>query len=287
MAEDEGVILVATRWRGIDSADQLGAIEVAGDFGKLPLITDRAVQGQVNTRTLVEWIRDGGLFDDPELRGRSGQVLADPDHLSFHGTSMGAILGGVLLAEGAPVDAATFHVGGSAWSTTLTRSRNWSPFELLMKGVVPDPSQRELLYAVSQLWWDVIEPAARPAPELPLLLQVNTGDDSVHNIGSELLARTWGMDQLQPALDPIWSVPQVDEGSTGLRVVTQLDPGVPPPPEGNLPSPNTGAHDITFGWLETRQQISAQLADPPQTLHPCGSEPCTVDNTTDESVITP
>jgi len=282
MAEDEGMILVATRWRGIDSGDQFGAIEVASDFGRLPLITDRAVQGQVNTRAMVDWIRDGGLFDDPELLGRSGQVLADPTQLYFHGTSMGAILGGVLLAEGAPFDAATFHVGGSAWSTTLTRSRNWSPFELFMEEGVPDPSQRELLYAVSQLWFDQIEPAGRPVPTMPLLLQVNLGDDSVHNIGSELLARTWGMTQLQPTLTEVWGVEQVPEGSTGPLAFTQLDPGTEPPPVGNLPSPNTGAHDITIRWLETRQQLSAHLDDPAQVIHPCGSEPCGPGNTTDE-----
>jgi hypothetical protein len=239
------------------------------------------VQGQLNTRTLAEWIVAGGLFDLPELRGRSGQVLADPDDLRFHGTSMGAILGGVFLAEGAPARTATFHTGGAAWSTTLTRSRNWGPFEVLMEGVTPDPSQREQLYAISQLWFDSIEPAARlEGPAMPLLLQTNLGDDAVHNMGADLLSRTWGLDQLQPTLYDAWGVPVLPEGGVGDRVLHQLDPGVPPPPDDNLPAPITGAHDVTFGWTETREQLVTFLSEA-RAVAVCGDEPCSPDNTSD------
>ncbi len=63
-----------------------------------------------------------------------------------------------MMAQDPPVDAAVLHVGGSAWSTMLERSSNWPTFEMVMQDSVPDPADRQLLYSVSQLFWDPADP---------------------------------------------------------------------------------------------------------------------------------
>ncbi len=158
LADESGWILVATKWRGLTYPDLAGALHVAGDFGQLPVITDRLVQGQVNTHTLAQLVLDGDLLDDPLFEGRDGQSLPARGSLQYYGISLGGIEGAVLSGTGAPIDRAVLHVGGSTWSTMLERSSNWEVFESLLVPTVPDAADRQLLYAVSQILWDSADP---------------------------------------------------------------------------------------------------------------------------------
>ena len=281
LAEAGGFIVVGTLWRGLTWDDRLGAIEVAGDFGQLPVISDRLVQGQVNVRTLVDLVREGGLGDDPALRGAQGQSLVDPDAVYYYGISLGGIEGAVFLAQDPPVRAGVLHVGGAMWATMLERSSNWPVFELLLTAAVPDSNDRQLLYAWSQLFWDVADPISYTASlaETPFLLQESIGDEQVPNLTTEALARSVGLPVLGPAVAPPFGLTVVDGPLVGpTSALVQFDPEVPLPAEVNRPAPVTGAHDLPRRWAGTRAQILDYLLAGRTVVHHCGDAPCSDSN---------
>lgn len=281
LAEEQGFIVVSTRWRGLDYEDRGGAAAAAGDWWTMPSISDRMVQGQVQARALVDAVALGDLLDDPVFQGASGQPLGDPSAVYFWGNSMGAILGLVMMAQDPPIHASVHHTFGSTWSTLLERSGAWMVFEGRLVDEIPDPWDRQVLYASSQLWWDAVDPAAY-ATELstaPILLQENTGDDSVSNLGSRVLARSVGLEQLEPMVEPVLGgVAGPLPG--GSRAYVQYNPGTREPPDENRPAPVTGAHNATSYWAGTRGQMRDFLdpASPGRVVHHCGDEPCSRTN---------
>ena len=65
---------------------------------------------------------------------------------------------------------------------------------------VPEPADRQLMYSVSQLWWDPVDPATYAAEltELPMLYQYSLGDEQVPNLTTEALARSIELPLLTP-----------------------------------------------------------------------------------------
>jgi hypothetical protein len=283
LAEEGGFIVVGTEWRALSASDLLGAVSVANDFTKIPLLGDRFVQGQVNTHTLAWLVRDGGLLDDPIFSGRSGQSLPERGRLLYYGISLGGIEGGVFVATGAPVDAAVLHVGGSMWSTMLERSSNWPTFETILTVKYPNPAERQLLYAVSQLYWDPADPIAY-ADDLratSFLLQESIGDEQVPNMTTRALARSAGLDVLAPVLDLPWGLSEVvGPLGPGSSALVQFDPQLAIPPDTNRPALVSGAHGAPRHWAGARRQVLDHLESgvEGQVVHHCGALPCSADN---------
>ncbi|MCB9674603.1 MAG: hypothetical protein H6737_05760 [Alphaproteobacteria bacterium] len=284
VADDAGFIVVATIWRGLSFPDRTGAIAAAQDFAKIYEVTDRLVQGQGNVAELIRLVKEGDLLSDPVFQGRQGQALADAAHLRYYGISLGGIQGAVMLANDPPLDGAVLHVGGSTWSTMLERSSNWTAFELFLDATTPDPLVRQRLYAASQLWWDSADPIAYTADlaQRDFLLQESLGDEQVPNMTTRTLARSIGLPQLTPAVEPVWGLdPAAAPLPVGSRAYVQFDPQVGLPPDTNRPAPITEAHDIPRTWdLTANHQTRDFLAvgSEGQVNHYCGADPCTAAN---------
>ncbi len=283
LAEEGGYIVVATTWRGLTWNDRAHPVALAGDFGKFPELTSRLVQGQVNTRTLIELAASGALFDDPVFVGTNGQSLPDSDHVRYYGISLGAIEGAVMWAHDPPMDAAAFHVGGSMWSTMLERSSNWTAFELLLPSVVPEPADRQILYAVSQLWWDPVDPISwvDALRTRPFLMQQALGDEQVANLTTDALARSVGIPLLAPPVQQVDGLTtQSAPMAPGSSALVQFDPQLAYPPDENRPAPVTGAHDGPRTWSGARQQVVDYLrvGEEGTVTHHCGAGPCTATN---------
>ena len=280
IADKEGFILVATTWRGLSENELADALIVGRDMGQLPMLTDRLVQSQLTYRSILLAITQGDLLSDAAFAGESGQRLADSGTLLFYGVSMGGIEGGVFTALNPEIQASAFHVPGSTWSVLLERSVSWVIFEGLMLDALPDPRDRQVMLAASQLWWDPVDPAAW-VPDLQdrlILVQENLYDDTVSNLGTRILARGLGLPLLDPAADPPPGLTLVDGPlPAGSRAMVQLDPGVAAPPDGNRPAPETGGHGGTEGWAAARDQLREFLR-PGQlgtVILPCGDVICT------------
>ena len=274
LATDAGAIVIATTWRGMTRDDLTTPVAVGNDFGRIPELTDKLQQGVANTVALVRLIAEGGLLDDPVFMG-----LADPNTLRYYGISLGGIEGAVLLANTDLLPHAVFHVGGSSWSTMLERSSNWVTFEALMEDAVPSPSDRQLLYAASQLFWDAADPAnyAGDLRGQSVLWQESLGDEQVPNLTTRLLTDAAGAVLLEPAVDPFTASAS---GPLSGPAVSQFDPEVGLPPEQNRPAPVTGAHGDPRHWPGQMQQTARFLDpdDPGVVEHFCGDGPCSASN---------
>lgn len=283
LAEELGVIVVGTRWRGLDYSDAVVAIAASNDFGRFPQVPELMVQGQVNTRTLIERVVDGSLFDDAVFQGRSGQSLPDPSQVVYHGTSMGGVLGGVMLGNDPPIDTAVLRVPGGVWSALLERSNQWELFEQGLVPHIPDPVQRQQMYAASQLFWDPVDPVnyGDVLPSKDILIQESVGDDVVANMGTRVLARVMGAQLMEPSAESVYGI---ESGGTaagpGVRAYVQYTTSTEPPPEENRPAPTTNAHTRGYGWDGlTAQAVHFLHPDTAgEVVHFCGDEPCSPTN---------
>ncbi|MFT5586549.1 MAG: hypothetical protein ACI9VR_004148 [Cognaticolwellia sp.] len=222
------VIVVATQWRGLCRDDLADVVWVANDMGRLPEVTDRLSQGVANTLALMELVQDGPLMDDPAFEG-----LADPEQLLYYGVSLGAILGAVTVAQTDRIDHAVLHVGGGAWSTTFPRSANWEDFEGLVEDGIPSSADRQLLYAMMQLYWDPVDSMSyvQDLGAHSVVLQMSVNDDEVTNMGTIMLADSAGWSSLGGAVE---GLPAVQAPTTG-PVIVSYDPELGDPDIGNQP----------------------------------------------------
>jgi hypothetical protein len=272
-ANEMGAIVVATEWTGLGGDDRLHAIDVAGDFTRFDEMPQMLAQGVANNVALLAAVRDGGLLDEPIFGG-----LADPTRIAYYGISLGGIEGAVMLTHQDVVSRGVLHVGGAAWATMLERSAQWPPFDIILTRNFPDPFDRQVLYAASQVLWDPVDPATY-AEELAagsFLWQESIGDEQVPNLTTELLARSTGATLGEPNVTSPAGLPSAPMPFTGLGV-TQFDPEEPLPEPVNRPGTLTGAHSIPRTWEGSRAQAIHFLRTG-EVAHYCGTEPCSASN---------
>ncbi|MSQ03028.1 MAG: hypothetical protein EXR71_14260 [Myxococcales bacterium] len=273
LANGLGAIVVATKWTGLTADDQLHALEVASDFARFHEVPEMLVQGVVDTRALAVLLRDGALLADPLFAG-----LADPATIWYYGISLGGIEGAVTLANQDVVSRGVLHVGGAAWATMLERSSNWPPFDIVVTRTFPDPWDRQLLYATTQLYWDSVDPATY-ADRLAggtWLWQQSMGDEQVPNVTTELLARSVGLPLGTPAVTTPLGLAPSAMPLTGAAL-TQFDPEVEPPDATNRPASRSGAHAAPRMWEGTQAQ-AAHFLRTGEVAHFCGEAPCSASN---------
>jgi hypothetical protein len=278
LAYDAGAVVVATTWRGLTTKDLAIPVGVGGDFGRIPELTDRLTQGVANTIALAALVADGELLSDPLFEGR-----ADATKLRYFGISLGGIEGATTLANADPslLRYGVFHVGGSTWSTMLERSKNWSSFEGLVEAGIDSPADRQTLYALSQLFWDPVDPAvyAERLAGRDVLWQIALGDDQVPNLTSWTLARGAQASLLAPVAVPVAGLAEQAAPMRG-PAVAQFDPETVDHEGVNRPSPETNAHDLPRLWPGMQAQVRRFLDgdDPGIVIHACGAAPCAASN---------
>jgi len=277
LANEAEVIVVGTVWRGLEDVDRVHAIYMADDFGRLPEITDRLHQGVADVTALTRLVLEGDLLDAPELMG-----LPDKSRLGYYGISLGGIAGAVMVANNDRIEHAVLHVGGSAWSTMLERSSQWIPFDWIMVDQVPSARERQLLYAMSQLYWDPVDPANHVDMLVgrSIIWQEAIADEQVPNMTTEMIARAAGAQLLLPAATEVEGLSTTTAPTAGGPVLVQLDPELPMPAEENRPGTPTMAHSIPRRWAGTHQQIIRFLDqdDPGVVGHYCGEAVCSESN---------
>lgn len=277
-ADLANAVVIGTYWRGLCRPDLATAVGVGNDFGRLPELTNKLVQGVANNVAMVDALDQ--IFDQPETQG-----LWDGSSVGYYGISLGGIEGAVFMANQDVVQHGVLHVGGSAWSTMLERSSNWSTFEDLVVPGIPSAWERQLYYAVSQLSWDYADPAtyAVELQDASVLWQISVGDEQVPNMTSDLLTRGAGATQVEPLL---YVVDGLESGATPLSgpAVAQFDPERSMPEAANRPGEVSGAHGAIRHYWGTALQTERFLrpSDPGVVEHFCGDAPCAQSNQGDD-----
>lgn len=281
IAQDGGMILVGVPWRGLSRSDLGLATGVAADIKRIPELTSLLLQSQVSVRQLVDALVQGDLLDDPVFLGADGQSLPRRGRVDYLGVSLGGIQGTLMVGMGAPVENAVLHVPGGMWSTMLERSSNFPPLESRLVNVVPDPADRQVLYAWSQLYWDYADPmsaAAGWSVDTPVLLQESLHDEQVPNLTTRALARSLGLPAAGPVAELGWGLEPVSTPTpAGTSAWVQHDPQREAPADQNRPAPVTNAHDAPRGFAGVQRQMRVFL-ETGVVEHPCGDQPCTPDN---------
>ncbi|TVQ94573.1 MAG: hypothetical protein EA397_01415 [Deltaproteobacteria bacterium] len=282
VAEEGGVIMVATRFTGLSRPDLGLALSVANDMTRMPLLTEQLVQAQVGLRGLAELVASGELLDEPVFQAESGGSLARDEDPAYYGISLGGIQGSVAISLGLPVASAVLHVGGSMWSTMLERSSNFVAFDGIVRNKMPDPSEMALMIAWTQLHWDLVDPyaGAHALDGVNVLLQEALLDEQVPNLTTRALARSAGMAAVGPMVEPPWGLEQVAAPARVGPAYTQFDPELEGAPDVNRPAFETGAHGGPRRWPGVRAQTVHFLHPDTQgeVIHGCGEAPCTDSN---------
>jgi len=279
LADRLGMIFVGTKWRGLTTSDLVSALTVANDFGQFHVLSDKMVQGVANAVALPRLMQtdftDASFFQAADGSGS----LVDTSRVYYMGISLGGIEGVTLLANSEELDYGVFHVGGSMWSTMLERSSHWVTFDNYVTEVLPDPVDRQVLYSVSQLLWDPVDPMTHVHQLEPksVLWQESMGDEQVPNMTTEAIVRTAGVPLLVPGVEPPYAVDTADAPmGPHASALMQLDPQMGRPDDENRPADNYGAHTFIRHTEEVHAQIEAFFADGEEgtIIHPCGDESC-------------
>jgi hypothetical protein len=187
----------------------------------------------------------------------------------------------VVLANSEVLEYGVLHVGGGGWATILERSSVWHELEGVAERALPDPLERQLALAMSQLLWDPVDPLTHidDLAGRSQLWQVAVGDEQLPNLASYALARSLELPLLDPAVYEVDGLElAVAPTGPGASALLQLDPGLGVPAEGNRPAQVSGAHEAIRRSAEVSAQIQAFFAEGQEgtIIHPCGDQPCEV-----------
>jgi hypothetical protein len=280
LADEMQWIVIGTEWRGLSNEpshgwneDEVDAATAAVDFSKFPVVTDRLQQGVANALALPRLMRT--QFRNAEfLRATGGGSLVNPDRILYYGISLGGIEGATLVANSELIDFGIFHVGGGPWTTMLERSSNWADYDRIARQWTPDPVDRQILYSVTQMLWDPVDPITHTVMlrDKTVLWQESMGDAQVSNMATEMMARSVGVPLIQPSVTHPCCIDEaaapLPAGSSGLM---QYDPGCGATTVGNLPSADNEAHSVVRDQEETLNQIRAFFEPGAEgtIIHPC------------------
>jgi len=282
-AERNGMIVLATTWRGLEFNDLDDLLTLADNPERVIGAANRLVQAMINTRVLVDLIDDGSLFADPVFQGAQGQALVDNSRLGYLGVSLGSVMGTALLAQdGVDVDAAVLTVGGGPLAFAVQRAAQVADLTNQLADAVPGATAQRRALALFQLYTDAIDGINYAEGVTGSRLYVeNMGDDSMWNVATENLGRAVGATLLTPAHTTPWGLPAAEGPlGPGLPILFQYDPQLGPSPTGNTPpSPSNGAHGA-LQWAGLFDLVTAFLdpASPGVAVSPCGDDPCAADN---------
>jgi hypothetical protein len=207
-------------------------------------------------------------------------------------------MGGAVTAVSTEWTRAVLGVPGMNYSTLLTRSIDFDPFEAIAVAAYPDPLLRTVQLSLIQLLWDRADAngyaahmTGDPYPGTPphdVLLFEAFGDHQVANITTNNEARTIGARVRQPALGPgrtgdedtFFLVPPVGPSPAAGSVLVVWDFGTPAPPPDNVPprfpTHGTDPHGSGRGEPRVLQMVSDFLRPGGAFVDPCApGVPCT------------
>ena len=155
------------------------------------------------------------------------------------------------------VERGVLNVPGAAWNLMLFRSTALYAVLPILRGVMPDPMDQQVLAAVLQTEFDYTDPltyAPRMLESKRILVQESIGDALVPNLATRLLARTMGLSGLD-LVEPVFGITE-GEGPMA-SAYTQWDIHAEPlPPTGNTPAEDdNGAHTGIQGLAPLQEQI--------------------------------
>jgi hypothetical protein len=256
---DRNLMGCATDWVGMSRNDLGNVARNLQDMSTFNTQVDHMLQGFVNFQFLGRLINsDSGFVTDPAFQS-SGQPRFKTHDCHFMGYSQGGIMGGAASALSNEWTRAILGVPGMNYAgLLLNRSIDWNAFKSIFNVSYKGPVEQQIVLQLGQLLWDRGENqgysqhlTARPYAGIPakqVFIIENYGDHQVANTASEMLARTIGARNHQPAFKakffgaaprknvpkaPQWGLARLDHTKPAPAGLVLWDYGTPTPPTNN------------------------------------------------------
>ena len=294
----------ATDWVGMSDNDVGNVVRNLNDMSTWSTQVDHMLQGFVNFQFLGRLINSpDGLVTDPAFQDGGGNPLFKTNDCHYMGYSQGGIMGGAVSAVSTEWTRVILGVPGMDYGgLLLQRSVDWDQFAAIFDTAYADPVDQQVVLQLAQLLWDrgenegyaehLVADAYPGIPAKQVFIIENYGDHQVANVSAEMLARTIGARNHQPAFDasflgapvrldipvtPQWGLQPLDQTKPAPAGLVLWDYGTPTPPTVNLApdGPNYGAdpHGFGRGNADLLAQITTFLSTG-VIPNECGSSAC-------------
>jgi hypothetical protein len=258
----------ATDWVGLSSRDLPNVARNLNDLSTFNTQVDHMLQGFVNFQFLGRLINSpAGFASNPAFQNGSGQALFQVGKCTFMGYSQGGIMGGAVSSISTEWTRVILGVPGMDYGgLLLNRSVDWNEFSAIYDKAYTDPVDQQVALQLAQLLWDRGENegyaehlTSNPYPGTPakqVFIIENYGDHQVANVSAEMLARTIGAQNHQPAFNPSffggpsranvpvvvqWGLSKLSQTKGAKAGLVLWDYGTPTPPTTDL-APNGPAY---------------------------------------------
>ena len=288
VADQLCMVEIATNWVGLASSDMDEVVaHVFSDFDTFSQPTDRLQQGVVNFLVMARL----ALQKFPgikELQRADGTPLTDGKQVYYFGISQGGIMGHTVMALSSDMDHGALNVGAGEYSLILTRSEDFGPFKDILDVTYPSQEAQEILFAISQMYWDYADPisfaphllmdtlpdeSGAPLSPRHIVLQESHNDDEVPNVAARVLARTVGYVELTPDVEDVWGMKQAPGPLDAAYSQWDVKP-LSLPPDGNTPAMHaSGAHNAIGRLPALITQVQMLLRPGGQVVSTCNG-PC-------------
>jgi hypothetical protein len=258
----------ATDWVGMSASDIPNVERNLNDMSTFNTQVDHMLQGLVNFQFLGRLLNSpAGFASNPAFQSSSGMALFQVGKCTFMGYSQGGIMGGAVSAVSTEWTRVILGVPGMDYGgLLLQRSVDWNEFAAIYDKAYTNPVDQEVVLQLAQVLWDRGENegyaehlTSRPLPGIPakqVFIIENYGDHQVANVSAEMLARTIGAQNHQPAFNasflggtsrtnvPVvvqWGLSKLDQTKAAEAGLVLWDYGTPTPPTTDL-APNGPAY---------------------------------------------
>jgi hypothetical protein len=266
----------ATNWVGLSENDLFAVGANLHDMSGFHAQVDHMLQGFVNFQFLGRLLNSpAGFATNAAFQDGSGHPLFAVGKCTYMGYSQGGIMGGAVSTLSTEWKRVILGVPGMDYGgLLLNRSVDWSEFKSIFDPAYPNSIDQQIVLQMAQLLWDRGEndgyaqhltshPYAGFASKQVFLIE-NYGDHQVSNLSAEMLARTIGAFNHQPAfnpsffgaaarspltLTPQWGLTPITPNKALPAALVLWDYGTPTPPINNLPPDGSqyGADPHGFG----------------------------------------
>jgi hypothetical protein len=224
ICDREHYVEIAVNLEGFASDDVNYVTNViSGDLGQFIHVVDRMHQGYIN-ELLAMRMMIGKMSTEPQTMPE-GKPTIDSTTRFSRGDSQGGIGGGVYMAITTDVTRGLLDNTGAPYELLLSRSSDFTPFFLVIRGIYSDPPQLHLGIDLIQQLWDNAEPdgyisyiSQDMLPNTPahnVLIHDALGDQQVTPLGAHFEARTLAAQNIQPVNRELFGLTDATGGFTG------------------------------------------------------------------------
>ena len=283
VANNYGIIIVATDWKGMSRYDVPMALRIftkrIEEFESLP---SRTQQGWIDNQLLLKMFQNKqfGLLNNQHLKTEDDAtyLLNNRTKMSYYGNSQGSVIGGGYFASSLELTHAVLGVPGAPFSLLLSRSKDFSPYHIAMKLQLWDAIDLRIYLSLMQQLWDSAESGGwllniQPSPakdsKYPskfALLQAALGDAQVTTVAAEFMARSLNASTIQPQTRYVYGLrerkaPWKVEGRGNALVEWKYDDAPPVRRDRDLPPVSHDTHECPRREARAQEQLYYFLVD--------------------------